>query len=151
MGSSASVAELPAWASRLLHRAPVGRLGLLDGAGSPRVLPVVFAVCDGMLVSAIDHKRKRRPGEELARVRWLRARPRAALTVDHYDDDWSSLAWVQALGTVRVADASDAPAAISALVDRYPQYRERTPVGPVLMLTPERLVWWRASSGRPIR
>jgi len=145
MGWSASVAELPGWARRLLDTSPVARLGLLDGDGSPRVMPVVFAVCDGMLVSAVDDKPKRRPGEELARVRWLRARPQAALTVDHYEDDWSRLAWVQALGPVRVAEAAEAPAAIAALCARYSQYRERAPGGPVLALAPERLLWWRAA------
>jgi PPOX class probable F420-dependent enzyme len=145
MGWSASVAELPTWAVRLLESARVARLGLTDDSGAPRVLPVVFAVCGGMLVSAVDDKPKRRPGEALARVRWLRARPRAALTVDHYDDDWSALAWVQALGTVRVLDVKDAPAELAALVVRYPQYRERAPRGPLLVFAPERLLWWRAA------
>jgi PPOX class probable F420-dependent enzyme len=144
MGWSASVAELPQWADDLLASARVARLGLLDDDGAPRVLPVTFAVSDGTLVTAVDHKPKRRPGAALARVKWLRARPRAALTVDRYDDDWTQLAWVQALGPVRVLDAEDAPAAVKALVARYPQYRDRAPGGPVLVLAPERLVWWRA-------
>jgi PPOX class probable F420-dependent enzyme len=145
MGSSESVAELPGWAARLLEASPVGRLGIVDDDGAPRVLPVVFAVCGPALVSAVDHKPKRRPGEELARVRWLRARPRAALTVDHYDEDWSELAWVQALGRVRVLEAASAPAAIEALTTRYAQYREQPPPGPVIELTPDRLLWWRAA------
>lgn len=144
MGRSESVAELPEWASRLLESSRVARLGLVDDQAAPRVLPVVFAVCRGMLVSAVDHKPKRRPAEELARVRWLRERPRAALTVDRYDDDWTRLQWVQALGEVRLRDAEDAPEAIAALVARYPQYRQRPPAGPVLILAPERLLWWRA-------
>lgn len=144
MGSSASVAELPQWARGLLERSRVARLGLIDDAGAPRVLPVTYAIAGGLLVSAVDHKRKRTPGERLARVRWLRARPRAALTVDHYDDDWSALEWVQALGQVRVLEAAAAPEALVALADRYPQYRERPPAGPVLELEPERLLWWRA-------
>lgn len=122
----------------------MGRLGLLDEHGSPRVLPVTFAISGAALVSAIDHKPKRRPGTEPARVRWARDRPRGALTVDRYADDWSELAWVQALGSIRVIAAADAPEAIGALVDRYPQYRERPPQGPVLSLSPERLLWWRA-------
>ena len=144
MGRSASVAELPGWARGLLDSSRVGRLGLLDGDGAPRVLPVTFAVTDGMLVSAVDHKRKRRAQGELARVRWLRERPRAALTVDRYAEDWTQLAWVQALGTVAVLDAADAPGAIAALTSRYPQYREHPPAGPVLALTPRRLLWWQA-------
>jgi len=145
MGWSASVAELPAWALRLLESTRVARLGLTDDDGAPRVLPVVFAVFAGMLVTAVDDKPKRRPGEELARVRWARARPRAAMTVDRYGDDWSALAWVQALGTVRVLDVEDAPAELAALVARYSQYRDQTPRGPVLVLVPDRLLWWRAA------
>jgi PPOX class probable F420-dependent enzyme len=143
MGSSASVAELPGWAGRLLESSRVARLGLVDDDGAPRVLPVSYAVSEGMLVSAVDQKPKRRPGAELARIRWLRARPRAALTVDTYEEDWSQLAWVQALGAVEVVAAADASAAISALIGRYPQYRDRPPPGPVLALRPDRLLWWR--------
>jgi PPOX class probable F420-dependent enzyme len=115
----------------------------VDGDGAPRVLPVVYAVSDGALVSAVDQKPKRQPGEELARVRWLRARPRGALTIDSYEEDWSRLAWVQALGAVEVVAAADAPGAIAALTTRYPQYRDRPPPGPVLALRPDRLLWWR--------
>ena len=144
MGSSANLAELPGWARELLERARVGRLGVIDDEGRPRVLPVTYALSGGRLVTAVDHKRKRRPGAGLARIRWLRARPQAALTVDHYDEDWSALAWVQAVGSVRVLEAADAPEAIDALIDRYPQYRHRPPAGPVLSLDPERFVCWRA-------
>ncbi len=145
MGRSRNVAELPGWAHELLEQSRVGRLGLIDDDGNPRVLPVTYALSGRRLVTAVDHKPKRRPGEELARVRWLRARPGAALTVDRYDEDWSSLAWVQAVGTARVLAASEAPEAIVALTDRYPQYRVRAPAGPVLALDPARLVWWRAA------
>lgn len=145
MGRSASVAELPGWARGLLESARIAHLGLLDDDGHPRVLPVVFALSGDTLVTAVDHKPKRRPGEELARVRWLRARPRAALTVDHYDEDWSRLGWVQALGPVRVMDAANAREAIEALTERYPHYHGRAPAGPVLALAPDRLLWWRAA------
>ncbi|HUE25472.1 MAG TPA: pyridoxamine 5'-phosphate oxidase family protein [Solirubrobacteraceae bacterium] len=144
MGRSENVAELPGWARELLEQSRVGRLGMIDDDGNPRVLPVTYALSGLRLVSVVDDKPKRRPGEELARVRWLRARPRAALTVDRYDDEWSSLAWVQAVGTMRVLDVADAPEALVALAERYPQYRLRQPRGPVLSLTPARLVWWRA-------
>jgi PPOX class probable F420-dependent enzyme len=146
MGRSANVAELPTWARELLDRSRVARLGLVDDDGGARVLPVSYALSGGRLVSAVDHKPKRRPGDELARVRWLRARPRAALTVDHYEEDWSTLAWVQAVGVVQVLEAAQAPEALVALSERYPQYRERPPGGPVLALDPEVLVWWRAGA-----
>ena len=87
----------------------MARLGLLDDDGAPRVLPVTYALAQGALVSAIDDKPKHVAPERLARVRWLRARPRAALTVDHYEDDWSRLAWVQAIGAVNILDAAEGP------------------------------------------
>jgi PPOX class probable F420-dependent enzyme len=144
MGRSESVAKLPEWAGTLLDRARVARLGLLDDDGGPRVLPVTYALAGEAIVTAIDHKRKGVPPERLARVRWLRARPRAALTVDHYEDDWSQLCWVQAIGPVRILDAADAPDALAALTARYAEYRDRTPSGPILSLSPDRLVWWQA-------
>jgi PPOX class probable F420-dependent enzyme len=144
MGSSARVSELPRWAGSLLAGSRVGRLGLLDDDGAPRVLPVTYAVNGELLVTAVDQKPKRRTGEALARVRWLRARPAAALTVDHYDDDWSALAWVQVLGMVRVVDVASAPEAMASLAERYEPYRADPPAGPVLVLEPDRLLWWHA-------
>jgi PPOX class probable F420-dependent enzyme len=129
----------------LLEDSRVAHLGLLDDDGRPRVLPVTYALSEGLLVSAVDHKRKRLAGERLARVRWLRARPQAALTIDRYDEDWTALAWVQAIGRMSVIDAARAPAAIAALTERYEPYRTQPPAGPVLALTPERVLWWRAS------
>lgn len=129
----------------MLEDERVGRLGFLDGAANPRVLPVTYAVCEHTFVTAVDDKPKRVAGEELARVRWLRERPRAALTVDHYDEDWSKLAWVQALGRIQVRDVEGAPAALQRLMARYAAYRERPPLGPLLVLEPERLLWWRAA------
>ena len=128
----------------MLERERAGYLGLIDDDGHPRVLPVTFALAGGVLASAVDEKPKRAPGAELARVRWLRRRPAAAFTVDHYDDDWSRLAWVQALGRVEVADAAP-PGAVEALAAKYAQYRELPPEGPFLVLEPERLLHWSAT------
>jgi PPOX class probable F420-dependent enzyme len=136
--------ELPAYARELLETGRVAHLGLLDAHDRPRVLPVTFALADEALWSAVDHKPKRVEGEELARVRWLRRRAEAALTVDLYDDDWSRLAWVQVLGRVEVLDPADGAGGLDALVAKYPQYRERTPAGPLLRLSPARALTWRA-------
>ncbi len=136
--------DLPPWARALLERERAEHLGLIDGDGHPRVLPVTFALAGDVLATAVDEKPKRAPGAELARVRWLRRRPQAALTVDHYDDDWSRLAWVQALGRIEVADLADHPQALAALQAKYPPYRDRVPPGPLLLLHARRVLWWRA-------
>ena len=130
---------LPAWAGGLLETARVGRLGLLDEGDLPRVLPVTFAVFEGAVWSAIDHKPKRTA--EPARVRRLRRRPSAALLVDRYDEDWTRLAWVELRGPVSVEPLGPA---LEALAGKYPQYTEQPPQGPLLRLAPERSTWWRA-------
>jgi PPOX class probable F420-dependent enzyme len=137
------VAGLPAWARTLLDRERHAHLGLLDGDGAPRVLPVTYAVTGEEVVSAVDHKRKRDPGGELARVRWLRRDARAALTIDSYDDDWDRLAWVQLLGEMAVHDTVDGDA-LAALQSRYPPYRDRPPAGPLLRLRVTRALCWTA-------
>jgi PPOX class probable F420-dependent enzyme len=120
----------------------VARLGLVDDRDRPRVLPVTFALADGAAWTAIDRKPKR--SGDPARLRYLRRRPEAALTVDRYDDDWERLAWVQLLCDAEIHDAAAAPAALDALTAKYEQYREPPP-GPLIRLAPTRALWWRAS------
>jgi PPOX class probable F420-dependent enzyme len=136
--------RLEDWERELLERARVAHLGFLDDRDRPRVLPVTFAVAEGSIWTAIDDKPKR-PGTEPARVRYLRRRPQAAITVDHYDDEWSRLAWVQVLGTVSILEPAAAREGIHALSEKYAQYRERPPPGPALRLDPSRAISWRGS------
>jgi PPOX class probable F420-dependent enzyme len=127
----------------MLAEARVARLGFLDEDDRPRVLPVTFVLSQGGLYSAIDRKPKHT--REPARVRYLRRRPEAALTVDHYEDDWNALAWVQVLGRVDWVEPSEDPAALRALCSKYAQYGEEPPPGPLMRLEPERALCWRAT------
>ena len=135
--------ELPAWARELLSTERVARLAFLDDGDRPRVLPITYAVVGDSVWSAIDEKPKR--AAEPARVRYLRRRPQAALCVDRYSGDWSQLAWVQLLGRVEILPAAEGAAALEALAARYEPYRERTPPGPLLRLSVERSLCWRAA------
>lgn len=134
---------LPDWAGELLATQRVARLAYVDDADHPRVLPVTFAVAGGAVWSAIDEKPKRTA--EPARIRYLERRPGAALVVDVYDDDWSRLAWVQLLGRIDVVPVGDSPEAMRALAAKYEPYAERTPPGPLLRLSVERALHWRAA------
>jgi PPOX class probable F420-dependent enzyme len=135
--------QLPDWALDLLVTERVARLAFVDDHDLPRVLPVTFALAAGSVWSAIDEKPKRAP--EPARVRYLRRRPDAALCVDVYSDDWSELAWVQLLGRVEVMAADQGGDGLVALAAKYPAYAERTPPGPLLRLSVERALSWRAA------
>jgi len=141
--ADAKPTDLVAWANELLETERVGRLGLLDLEGAPRVLPVTFAVAEGRIWSAVDRKPKQ--AKEPARLRFLRRDPRAALTVDRYSDDWEQLAWMQILGTVEIVEASEGTSGMKALSEKYEPYREEAPPGPLLALEPQRYLWWRAA------
>jgi PPOX class probable F420-dependent enzyme len=134
---------IPTWARDLLEAERVARLAYLDDDDRPRVLPVTFALAGDAVWSAIDEKPKRTA--EPARVRYLRRRPEAALLVDRYDDDWSRLAWVQLIGRVDLRPVEASPDAVAALAAKYEPYARRTPPGPLLRLTVERALHWRAA------
>ncbi|MCW2995101.1 MAG: putative pyridoxamine 5-phosphate oxidase-related protein [Conexibacter sp.] len=126
---------------RLLAGARVARFATLAPGGAPSLVPVCFVVERETIYHAVDHKPK--ATRALARLEHLRADPRAALLADRYDDeDWSRLWWVRADGRARVVD--DAPHAIDLLVEKYPQYREHRPEGPVVALDVERMSGWSA-------
>jgi PPOX class probable F420-dependent enzyme len=151
MGAAASLEKAPSWACELLRTERVGRLGLLDDGGHPRVLPVTFVPLGGELWSAIDDKPKRVRGFELARVRWLTARPNTALTIDRYDEDWARLAWVQLLGRTTIVDVGRREDVLDAMAERYPHYRKHRPLGPLLRMTPFRVIYWRAEPFHRLR
>jgi PPOX class probable F420-dependent enzyme len=144
---TSTLEDLPRWARELLETARIAHLGLLDDGLRPRVLPVTFAVLDGAAWTIVDDKPKRRPGEQLARVRWLRARPQAVITVDHYEEDWTRLAWVQLIGDVTVMPVAGNEPVLDTLACRYEPYRMQRPRGPLLRLSPQRVVHWRAEPG----
>jgi PPOX class probable F420-dependent enzyme len=124
--------------------ARVARLATADADGQPHLVPLVFAVDGDTVYSAVDHKPKR--SNALRRLANVRANPRVALLVDHYDDDWSRLWWVRAEGTARVLDPGDDESsyAVSLLARRYPQYVERPPGGAVLAVDVTRWSGWSA-------
>lgn len=111
--------------AEILERWPIARLALLDDAGEPRQLPIVFAPKDGALWSPVDGKPKR--SADLARLRLLAQRPRVSLLLDEYADDWSRLWWLELHGRAEVVRAeSEADARVAApaaaLRAKYPQY-----------------------------
>ncbi|MFY9809163.1 MAG: TIGR03668 family PPOX class F420-dependent oxidoreductase [Pseudonocardiaceae bacterium] len=138
-------------ARRRFAAVPVARLATADASGRPHVVPMVFAlISDGgadTLYSAVDAKPKR--STSLRRLANIAANPRVAVLVDHYADDWHVLWWVRADGSGRILDPDqpEAREAIAALVERYPQYREQPPVGPVLAIDVARWSSWSAAGG----
>ena len=125
-----------------LAAARVARLATADAGGVPHVVPIVFALAGDTIYSAVDAKPKR--SRRLKRLANVAANPRVAVLADHYDDDWSALWWVRADGSARVLAAGEPEAAeaLALLTERYEQYREQPPPGPVLAIDVERWSGW---------
>jgi PPOX class probable F420-dependent enzyme len=123
----------------------VARLATVRPDGAPHVVPVVFALVDGTVYSAVDAKPKR--SARLQRLANVRAEPRCALLVDHYEDDWSRLWWVRADGTAAVVEEPPAThVGLAALAERHPHYREEPPAGPLLVITVQQWSGWSSTS-----
>lgn len=137
-----------------LHDAPVGRLATVDSHGYPAVVPFCFAVLnrdEPVVVTVLDDKPKRVPDDHLARVRHIRRQPSVGFVVDHYDDDWSQLAFVQIRGQARLLSPGNEvhAAAITALREKYPQYRGMAiEARAVILIEGLRAVSWRGDGGR---
>ncbi|MEU8790461.1 TIGR03668 family PPOX class F420-dependent oxidoreductase [Streptomyces sp. NPDC048643] len=135
-------------ARRRFLAARVARLATVDAQGRPHLVPLVFAGCGGGLVSAVDHKPKRSP--LLRRLRNIAVHPGVCLLVDRYDEEWGRLWWVRVEGDARVVAPGGAgvyPDAVGALREKYPQYRDRPPDGPVIAITVHRWRGWQATTG----
>ncbi len=136
-GRCTRFAELPAEVQVIVTDARRATFGSIDERGRPHLVPITFALRNGELVSAIDHKPKTTTA--LARLRNIARNPEVTVLIDRYDEQWIRLGWVMVRGAARI----DAPgSATKALSARYPQYRSFPPVGEVITVTPRSIVWW---------
>jgi len=132
----------------------------LSGRGDPRPVPICFvlaAVNDEaggpLLYTPLDEKPKRSADvRQLARVRDIAARPDVTLLFEHWEEDWSQLAWLRARGRARLVEPQDDAEAhswaVHALRERYPQYRtHRIEEAPMIRIAIGEAVSWSAASG----
>ncbi|WP_239373330.1 TIGR03668 family PPOX class F420-dependent oxidoreductase [Frankia sp. Cj5] len=121
--------------------AEVARLATADASGQPHLVPITFALHDDVIVTVVDHKPKR--SMALRRLADIAVNPRVSLIVDYYANDWNLLWWARADGVARILDDGSAwHDAIDQLVAKYDQYRERRPVGQVILVEVRRWIGW---------
>lgn len=127
-----------------LGAARVARLATVSAGGRPHLVPVTFALDGDLVYTAVDAKPK--TTTRLRRLSNIRANHRVAVLADHYDEDWSALWWVRADGEASILDD---PAGMAGpawlLADRYPQYRDNPPAGPVIAISVDRWTGWSAT------
>ena len=127
-----------------LAAARVARLATTDADGRPHLVPIVFALDADTLYSAVDRKPK--CSRRLRRIENARARPDVTVLVDHYDEDWSRLWWVRLRGRARVLDGGDEhDRALALLAEKYPQYVDDPPEGPVLAVDVTEVRTWSST------
>lgn len=135
----------PAARRSRLGAARVARLATVRPDGTPRLVPITFALVDGLVCSAVDDV-KPKTTTRLARLADIERDPRVALVVDHYAEDWSALWWVRVDGTAAVhRDGEYRERALAALAAKYPPYAAAPPSGALLVITPTRWAGWTAS------
>jgi PPOX class probable F420-dependent enzyme len=122
------------------ERARVARLATVGPDGAPHLVPVCFALEGDTLYTAVDEKPKRT--RALRRLRNIEADPRVEVLIDDYEEDWSRLRWVRLRGRARVVERDER--ALELLAAKYPQYRERPPAGPFVVVDVEERVAWSA-------
>ncbi len=125
-------------AARVAHLATVGP------GGAPHVVPICFALDGDVLYTAVDEKPKRT--RRLQRLANVQADPRVEVVVDGWDEDWSRLWWVRLRGRARIVERDER--ALELLCAKYPQYRERPPQGPFLVVDVEAREEWSAAAER---
>ena len=121
-------------------------LATIADDGRPRLVPVCFVLAGDLAYIPIDEKPKDSADPfDLARVHDILQRPRIALLVDRWDEDWSQLVWVRIEGTAGIIDptATDHAAAVVALRSKYPQYATHDlDERPLIRIAVARMVWW---------
>ena len=126
-----------------LTSARVARLATTDPDGRPHLVPIVFALDQDTLYTAVDKKPKR--STKLRRIENARIRPDVTILVDHYEDDWGRLWWIRLRGRARVLDhGEERDRALTLLQEKYPQYRTEPPDGPVLAVDVTEVREWSA-------
>ena len=129
---------------QFLEEQRVARLATVDDRGRPHIVPIVFAYADGVVYTPIDLKPKTTSPERLRRVRNILANPQVQVLVDHYDEDWQRLGYVQLRGTAEIIERGvEYDQAIRLLEGKYQQYQELPLEGrPVIKISVERTVTW---------
>jgi coenzyme F420-0:L-glutamate ligase / coenzyme F420-1:gamma-L-glutamate ligase len=134
---------------KLLGLARVAHLSTFRGKSGPHVVPVCFVYLRGVLYTPIDRKPKDVPPARLARVRNIRAMPRVAFLIDHYEEDWSRLWFLLVRGRAKILASppnSEHAAALRGLRRKYPQYAAGmlNDDATLIRIAPERVTLWKA-------
>jgi PPOX class probable F420-dependent enzyme len=123
--------------------AEVACLGTASPDGKPHLVPVVFALANDVVYTAVDAKRK--TTHRLQRLVNIENNPQVSMLVEHYDHDWDQLWWVRVDGVAQIHDRGEEMATgYDVLRRKYPQYQRISLTGPVVKIAVSRWSSWQA-------
>jgi PPOX class probable F420-dependent enzyme len=141
-----------------LAQARTATLATVRPDGGARLVPICFALRPDddagrpVLYTPLDEKPKRTSDvRDLARVKDILVLPEVALLVDHWDEDWSRLAWLRLHGIGELLEpqaheVDEHAMAVELLRAKYPQYAshalERLPM---ICIRVDRAQGWTAT------
>lgn len=130
-----------------LREVRIAHLATVDPSGRPHVVPICFIYDYPAFYTALDQKPKRVSPAKLARVRNIEANPDVMLLVDHYDENWDRLWYIQVRGKAKLLPNSaqaERAHAIQLLRTKYAQYSAGMlpDDAPMIRITPEQIVSW---------
>ena len=124
--------------SKVVALERVCRVATSGRAGVPHVVPVCHILNEGKIYFGSDGDAKK--------VKNLRRNPHAAVTVDVYDEDWSSLRGVTIQGDAALIENGPRFRRLrDAIYEKYPQYPEEAALkkGSVIVeVTPRHVFSW---------
>jgi PPOX class probable F420-dependent enzyme len=126
------------WVRDRFQQARVARLATVNNAGSPHLVPMVFALDGARLISAVDQKPKQTTA--LRRLDNISANPFVSVLADEYEEDWTALWWARADGWAHIEPDYD----LAPLIARYPQYQKQPPSGPAIVVEIDHWSGWSA-------
>src|SRR6201999_4335082 len=110
---------------------PVARLATAALDGRPHLVPVVFALHDEVLYTAVDGKPK--TTQRLRRLANIERNPQGSLLVDHYAEDWTQVWWGLGDGVPTIHhDGHPIHVGHDLLRAKYAQYQSVPLDGPVI-------------------
>ena len=136
----------------LLRGARRAVLATIAADGAPRLVPITFVVENDVIYTPLDEKPKRvTDPRDLARARDIAQRPRVAVLVEDWDEDWTQLGWLRLSGSARLIGPDDESApehadAVRLLRAKYAQYADHAlETRPVIRIAVERTSSWFAT------
>jgi len=129
-----------------IRSARIAHFATADRSGQPHAVPICFVFDDKYFYSPIDEKPKRTAPAKLKRLRNIAENPQVSLVIDHYDENWSKLAYVLITGAARIMQRGQKHRlAVTLLRRKYSQYRTMAiDRRPVIVIKPKRITGWSA-------